>query len=458
MGLKTILFLGLFGFCTAGALVSPILGVLGYSAHYAIGPEGQWWSAPIRHWGIRYSFILAAATAVGMALNWRKLRFGGQSLLGHEKLVILFLAVVWLVTLVAPETVGRYTTVDHPAVKFTKVVVFTLMLTHVVTSVKNLDRLLWVLVIAALILGLQAWDTPRRAFIKGRLEGVGGPDFTDANFFAAYMATMLPIIGVQFLRSKWVGKVLCLAAGAFTANAIILTRSRGAMVGVGCGCLAAAILAPKRQRLKIAIGLIVAVLGGLYLTDPQFRERTGTVTRSEEERDTSAQSRVRLALAGLEMLRDHPFGVGVGNFYQNIGHYIPEYPGKDAHNTYVRCFTETGIIGIAVFGAIILSALSSLRNIIRQAERLPAVERGDISYLGFGLLISLVTLLGCCLTMSLTYVEFTWWLLMLPVCLRRAMNNLSLVPAREDDGGIPGVGRSRWHAKFQARRAEEVVT
>jgi hypothetical protein len=238
MALKTIMFLGLFAFCAAGALVSPILGVLGYCAHYVIGPESQWWAAPVRPWGIRYSFILAATTAVGLALNWRKLRQGQKILTGQEKLLLAFLGIVWLSVLIGQQTVGRYTLagVDHPSVKFTKVAVFLLMLTHIVTNIRNLDRLIWVLVIGTMFLGMQAWDLPRRAFVKGRLEGIGGPDFSESNFFAVYMATMLWLIGAKFLRSGWPGRIVCFIAGGFTANAVVLTRSRSAVIGLLAGC------------------------------------------------------------------------------------------------------------------------------------------------------------------------------------------------------------------------------
>ena len=60
MALKTILFLLLFVLSVCGVLYHPMLGILGYVAHYITGPEHQWWSAGTRHWGIRYSFALAA--------------------------------------------------------------------------------------------------------------------------------------------------------------------------------------------------------------------------------------------------------------------------------------------------------------------------------------------------------------------------------------------------------------
>ena len=280
MGIKTVIFAGLFCFCVVGALFNPLLGALGYVAHYMIGPDRQWWERPLQGYGIRYSYVLALATFAGLLFNIRKLRYGKKFLFGQEKLLLLFLAVIGAVTFLTPDTVHRYTSVDHPSVKFAKVVIFVLMLTHIVTDIKKLDALLWVFVICSLVLGLQAWDTPRRAFVNGRLNTIGGADFAESNFFAAYMAGMLMIIAVQFMRTRLFGKLLCTVSGVFTANAIVLTRSRGVLIGMAGGAITAMLLAPRKYRGKILLGMLVMGMGVYYLTDPQFRDRAMTITRS----------------------------------------------------------------------------------------------------------------------------------------------------------------------------------
>ncbi len=432
MAIKTILFVLFFAVCTGGALFAPILGVLGYVGHYCIGPERQWWAAPIRGWGIRFSYTLALLTAVGIVLNLRKLRFGKSILYGQEKLLLLFLGIVWLSVAMGETTVGRYTIVDHPSIKFTKIVIFALMLTHVVTNMKDLDRLFWVLIIGALILGLQAYDTPRRAFTSGRLESVGGPDFRNANTLGGYLAAMLFLIGVQFFRSKWKGKAICLLAGVFALNAIILTRSRGAVVGISAGALVALLLVPKRHRVKIIVGLIIAGLGGLYLTDPQFRERTSTIARPEDERDRSSAARLEIWSASVRMLKDRPWGVGVGNFHQSIGRYDQTHVGRDAHSTYLRCATELGLPGILLFVILIANAVHTLRRIMKQARELPERDRDRILWMSYGLATGLAALLAYGITGTVIYMEGLWWLLLMPVCLQRSLENLQedLLPSK----------------------------
>jgi len=401
----------------------PYLGVYGYIADYSIGPAGQWWERPFSGLGLRYSFTLAFATLAGMILHWRKLRQGDQLLQGQETLLFVFLGIIWMSSFLSPETTARYSTVDHPSVKFTKIVIFNLMMTHIITEKKNFDGLFWVLVLVSLVLGLQAWGTPRRAFQGGRLENVGGADFAESNFFAAFMAAMLPIIGIQLLRSKWWGKAICTVSAAFTANAVVLCRSRGAFVGIAAGAITACLFAPKRHRKTIAAGLVLGIVGGLYVADEQFLERLTTISTEEEELDESAGSRFRLWRAGMEMVSDHPLGVGIGNWYQTIGRYIPEYAGKDCHSTYVKLIAELGIQGAIVFLFIFAIVILKLRNIRKHAETLPKEIGDDFMQFSFALTVSGAILLTCGLTISMTYMEFLWILLMLPVCLRRAFEN-----------------------------------
>jgi O-antigen ligase len=422
-----MLFLGVFTACAVGALFSPLLGVIGYMAHYCIGPERQWWGEVVGHWGIRYSFMLGAATAVGILIHYRKLRFGASVLVGQETLALLFLGVVWLTRVIGEDPSWQkeaFPGQDPLHLKMTKVILFALMLTHVVTNMKDLDRIMWLLVITSLMLGLQAYDISHKGYYQGRLETVGGPDFRESNFLAAHLGAMLPVIGAQFLRSDWRGKAACAVAGVFATNAIILTRSRGAVVGLAIGAVAALLLSPKKHRLKILAGLAVAVAGGLYLTDPGFIERARTINAPEEERDASAQARIDVWRGGARMAAANPMGVGPGNFRHAIGRYAPEYPDRDAHNAFVRCAGELGFPGLILYIAVIGNAFRVLGRVARRARNLPDADGVKFLYMAYGIGVGLIIYLGCGLTVSTLYGEGLWWLFLLPVCLDRALDNV----------------------------------
>ena len=422
MGIRTLLWAGFFfGMCIA-AFANPIWGLVGYIGHYSVGPESQWWAGPMNRLGLRYSFTLAACTGIGILLHRMKSPFRTGILHPQQKLMLAFLAIVWMTTLITPDTVGRYTTVDHPSVKLTKVIIFCFMLCHVATNLKDLNRILMIIVIAAFVLGQRAYEMPRSAFVGGRLEGVGGPDFAESNFLAAFLVGVLPIIGIQFFRSTGYIKICCLASGVFVANAIVLARSRGAFLALAVTALVAVFYAPKHLRNKIYVGLILAALGGYRLTDEQFLTRMTTITASEDERDAASNLRLEAWKAGLRMFRDHPLGIGTGNWYMRITQYS-DTVRLDSHSTYVKLLAEQGFPGAIVFGCIVAYAFVTLQRVRRRAADLPPELSMDFQMLSLGLTLSLIGFLVCCGLITLLYMEATWWFLVLPVCLERTLDD-----------------------------------
>jgi putative inorganic carbon (hco3(-)) transporter len=430
MGIRTLLFAAIFLACCGGALFVPLLGLLGYMAHYIVGPESQWWTVPLRQYEIRYSLILAIMAGFGIALNSQKLRYGASLLTTQEKLLLVFVAFQYLLRGISEPTVA-YTVVDHPSLKLTKVAIFCLMLTHVVTDAKSIKALLWTLVLSTFILGIEAYTKPRSVFASGRLEGVGGVDFSEANFLPAFIGGVLPLMGVLFLESRWLGRLVVLAAGVFSVNAVVLTRSRGAVVGMALGGLASLLLAPRGYRTKIFAGLMVAGMGAFYLSDPTFLARISTIDSGEQQRDRSAMSRFELWDVAMRMASDHPQGVGPGNFGQFAGLYNSKYKDRDVHSTYLRCYAELGIPGSLLFLGLIVQAVAVSKRTIQKAYGLPPEHRAGILLPSFGLAVGLFMMLGCGLTVTLLYTEALWWFLLMPLCVERAADNLAADLASE---------------------------
>ena len=185
----------------------------------------------------------------------------------------------------------------------------------------------------------------------------------------------------------------------------------------------ACIFAPKRHRKKIALAMALGIVGGIYVTDTHFIQRISTITTETEQLDVSATSRLRLWKAGYDMLMDHPLGIGIGNWYQTIGDYIPEYERKDSHNTYVKCAAEMGIFGIIVYFSLLLAVYVQLRKVRKLAEYLPQPEQEDLILFSFALTVSLAVILACGLTITMIYTEIVWIIMMLSVCLGRSLDN-----------------------------------
>jgi len=129
-----------------------------------------------------------------------------------------------------------------------------------------------------------------------------------------------------------------------------LTHSRGALIGI---LALLAIVARGRIGTFRTSLLIVALLAAVQVS--QFGG--GRDFSSKEE---SAGQRVEAWSAGLAMLRSKPvLGVGYGNFTDH--HYLT------AHNSFVLCFAELGMIGYFIWLGMIVLAFKSLGRGLAQA-------------------------------------------------------------------------------------------
>jgi putative inorganic carbon (hco3(-)) transporter len=423
MPLTSLLFLVIYFAACVGAVFRPTIGVVAYMLAYMICPEHQWWGEETTALGLRYSYTLVLATALGMILHYRKLRFGNGLMLSQEWRLVAFAALLWLVAAFLPPLGENLDPLDYAPLKITKVVIFALILTHVATNITSLNWVLWCFVAAAAFQGYEALMARDWMFREGRLEYIGGVDFMESNGVAVFFAACLPLIGIQLIRSGTLARLFCLIAGVLSVNSIILTRSRGGFVAIGGTAIAAVVLAPRRYRKPLAIGLVVAAIGAYVLTDAAFWQRMDTIAADEENRDYAAQSRVDVWRATLAMVQDYPLGVGPNNFLPSIGPYNDGIT-RDSHNLWVRCLGELGIPGTLAMALVVIGAVLVLIKVRREAGVLSTANRDNVTLIAYALTLSLGAFLLGGLTWSNTYVEALWWFLTLPVCLLRCLHNL----------------------------------
>jgi len=431
---KTLLLLFGFVLFSAGALVVPLLGVVGYVVHYHFWPDNHWWGKAISSWNLRYAFTIGLCLLVGTVLNKHKLKLGGTVMKKHEWLLVLF----W-----ATAVLSLFTGIDLPfdsyqrahqhnlLDKVSKVILFCLLMSHVVTTLRRYDILLWTLIIGTLYVGYEAWSAPMWKFTRARLQGIGGPDFRESSFLGAHFAIMLPLIGVQFLRGGWKARLICALAGGFAVNGLVLTRTRAAFLGVCVGMLAALLFGLRGRRRRIFLYLLPGLLLGAYLTDAGFRDRMKTISPQPEPTDTSAHYRLLIWEAGGRMFVDNPLGVGIGNFRVMLSTYSEKLIRRDAHNTFIRCATELGVFGAAALGLLMLSAITCLARARRYALLCP--DSWQIRYYCYGTGVSLAVMFTTSFFMSQLYIEVFWWVLTLPVCVLRAAELEYLRAAAEEE-------------------------
>jgi O-antigen ligase len=415
--MKILYLVALISTILGSIVYNPLIGIIGYIFTYNISPLSHWWGYPVPDLKIHYSLFLAIAIVVGIVFHRSKLKF--KNLLNSQEiLLIIFIGLIWLSIAVG---LG-FNEIESNAVKMTKVMIILLMTTHVITSIKRYELVLWPLIIAGLYLGYEAYSTPGLQVTEGRLgNGIGGSDFGEGNFLAAHFAMLLPFMSVMFLKGGWKSKILCVVPAIFCINGIILCRSRGVFLAALVGILSAVVFSVPKARRKILVGISIAIVGSIFLVDPGFWQRMEKIEVDTSQMDRSTRGRIMAWEAALSMVSEYPLGIGEGNFKKYVGVYNPDIMGKDTHNTYLRCLAELGILGFIGLLLLIVNAFRILGQIKKKAETLTYGR--DFLWHVYGIRVALVIHLASGMSMTHLYVEELYWLLLFPVFLKRSVEN-----------------------------------
>ena len=414
--LKTILYFGAFWVACAMSLLNPIWGLINYMIVYQTDPTATWWGLPLVDLGMRFSLLAAGFTMLGMIVARRRMP-KIRSAFGWWELGVCAIFVIAAINTLTGLEYGPSARWNFE--KLWKLLLFALILGRLAASRENLKLVLWTLVIGSLHIGYDAYTAPVGAFVLGRLENVGGPDFSTTSGAAAHLSAMLPLIGAVFLTTKhWRWKLVAGLSGALTVNAIIMCRTRSAFIGLVVGALIALLAAPRARRYRIHIFLIAGALTAFSLTDDHFWKRMGTLIDSQVmATDLATVSRQEIWVASLHILADYPLGIGVGNFPRVIGDYDERHYKRSTHNSVVVCFVELGIQGGVVFLSLFFGSLF----LIYRCTRLAPGTRDPLEtqILAYGMLISLVTYFVTALGTQRFYCESFWWVMILPLSLYR---------------------------------------
>jgi putative inorganic carbon (HCO3(-)) transporter len=417
----------------AAALFNPAIGVALYVLVYHLSPESQWWGHTVRIMGLRTSFTVAAATAIGMAIRWPTLQNGARQFPTTFVLAVLLGVLLWGSLVWGIESTPRG---EYQAQKFLKQLVFIFIMVRCISTPASFQLVILAWMIGLMYIGHQATGGVGQ-IMGGRLAyGVGGSDFADSSSLAVHMVASLPIIGAFFFMSRtWVGRSFALLTGAVTVNTIIMTRTRNAVVGLAAIALVGVMALPRGYRVRGFMAVIVGGVLALQLVDPGWWERIATI--SDYQSDSSAMMRIELWQAAVQMAMDYPLGVGVGNFRHKVIEYVPHLPfTRAAHNTYASCLAEIGWLGLLVFLTVLAFAVRQTSRAWHAAHTMEPFQEIRIGrfrtrfHLGWHAMALQAGLVGYLTSAAFTtrlWAEDLWLLIAMTVCL----HNVSLEMASE---------------------------
>jgi probable O-glycosylation ligase (exosortase A-associated) len=170
----------------------------------------------------------------------------------------------------------------------------------------------------------------------------------------------------------WWSRALGVAGFAIVTWAVLLTQSRGGLLGVMAIMAVMGLRLIKSKALLIAI-CVVGTMGIFAAAGISGRQSGGANDISEEGLvDESAQGRLWAWTAAWRMAIANPVvGVGMNNFSANYYIYTPHWEGlaKAVHSTWFSILAEGGFVGFGVFIAMVVLTIRLAFVTIRRIDR-----------------------------------------------------------------------------------------
>lgn len=392
-------------------------GILIYSILLAVYPYlglfGQIWLyfRPVVFWGgpqfLRPVFLVTLLTMTFFLVNFvfikkTKLKFPQEC-----KLMLLLLVCMVLSSFFAVHSTSESFSQN---VVFLKIFIFYVLIINLVTSKKELNALVWFIIMCCTSVSLQAIRL-YRYYGFDRVDKVGGVH-RGANFLAAILVLTLPLVFQKINSKNIYEKVISIGLMPIFIAAVFLTGSRGGTLGLVA--ILVLLVWRFRRRGRSALVLALLVLATALATPSHYWTRAKTIVSYQEE--VTAQSRIDLWKGGLQMYGDHPLtGVGQGNFVWISPQYTRRYSktwtgeGFVAHNTFIQLLAEGGIQTLLAFLVFVAWTFRRLWAVRRKLP--PSPNRAELQDLSLAVEIGLIGFLVCGISMNLAQVDVFYWLL-----------------------------------------------
>lgn len=209
-------------------------------------------------------------------------------------------------------------------------------------------------------------------------------------------------------------KLWILGALAVLVSAVIASFSRGGLLGL-VAVSGYVFLTAKRARGTMLAVLLVGVLAVLMFAPAEWKAEMETIDEAGGAQDTGGK-RLYYWGIGWKMFRDHPIA-GVGT--ENFGHRAPEYRDlsryresmwhRSSHSLYFTLLPEHGLVGVFIYGGMLLATLKGHRRLQRRYREQPDDEtRRSAAILSGGLFAGIAASMITGVFVSVLYYPSVW--------------------------------------------------
>jgi N-acetylglucosaminyldiphosphoundecaprenol N-acetyl-beta-D-mannosaminyltransferase len=369
-----------------GSLVTgcTLLVVIGYVFGY------EFWNTQVGPLPITLDRLMLIGLLVAAAVQWRIGRLTLRRLAAGDIALAALIGVVTLSALVSgqPELeIGAASKWGRLVTAFLIPATMFLVVRQIHVTRQECSRLLIGLILLGIYLAVTAlletagqWSVVFPRYIADPLRGIHfgrarGPELNSVSLGLYLTAAFWCVwILLDRVERRW-QQLALLVTMPLLAGGVFLTYTRSTWLGMAAsGLLVAAIQIPRRWRLPALGG---AGFVGLLLLAASWSHLTGLVREgSAEESAHSVDQRTSFAYVSWQMFRDYPvFGVGFGRFYDCKLPYLSDRSQDfeleslrplHHHNTLLSALTETGLVGLAAFLAVLLVWMRDAWSLVKQ--------------------------------------------------------------------------------------------
>jgi probable O-glycosylation ligase (exosortase A-associated) len=414
--MKDLLFLLIFLPILVLAVKNPFLGLCGWVWTMMAVPKNMLWGAA---GDIRFTYVLALVTIIGMILNkdpLRRLPFKGIFLL-----MLLFLAHTAISNSL---TMGTSHASWKVWIDFFKAILLSGLIVSLLTTKNRIETFLFALLLG---IGFNIFFEGLKFIATGgaySIVGIKHSMMTDNNLFALAILMVLPLYMYIIPQVKHKYLKLCFTGLAgLSAVCVIGSYSRGGFIGlvvVGWQIFTKV----KRKAVFVLFAVMFASVA-VYIAAEKWTDRIQTIEHAEN--DSSFIGRTTAWKLSVLSAMDNPI-LGVGQdsmqhyhvwsyYYDDIGMFdfiteknTPKSKAKAAHSIYFQVLGDAGFVGLLIFLTIMLKGLFLARKLskkgsedwIRQLGKaiqtglfVFLISGGLLSFAYYDLLYALISILVC---------------------------------------------------------------
>ena len=410
MNLTALVWLVVFLVLSLRGFSRPVFACCAYMLTFYAPPQYWWWGEGLLNsLPVRWNLVAALIVVGAVVANWKarpQLRTSDRWFLWLMGIyVVNAFFVNWFLANLPEESAKHFDLVW-------KSVGLALVMRLCIWERDDLHILLFTIVLLSAFIGFQVVVNDAGTSVKGRLEGLQFPGASGSNGIAAVLCMSFPLIGYFVIANPFpYSRIAAVLSAPLVLDTILRCNSRGAYLGAAAGGICLVLMARGKARKYAGLILVAGAFAFcIQAQNSRIWERLFSVAASAEERDYSAQGRIELWIAGLNMIGDYPLGSGGrAAFVSPRGmEYIEHLPYDEyraIHNGYLNIMAGWGVQGFLLLAAgLLIASLALVRAIWLHSS----LEDDAGTFLGAAIFAALVS--QAVITTFGDYLDGEWFI------------------------------------------------